>query len=273
MADAAGILLARHEQLRSRPGAAAEVLRLVADADASAQDLAHVIGTDPVLAARALRVANSPFYGVGGRVATLPYAVTVLGFQTVRSLAVVAAANLDGDVGVPPGYWRAAALAATAAEEVAGVLGGDRGQAFSVGLLHTIGSALLHQHEPLGLVCLPEPADAAALAAVELEQYGITHDHAAARVLSSWHLPDKLTELVARHHELPLPDASPLERSLRAGRVIADAVLRGGAGEDCAAQLAWLTEGALAGVDLAMRLELVSSRADALLEGLQPRHR
>jgi HD-like signal output (HDOD) protein len=270
--DAASILLARHEQLESRAGAAAKVMQLADDPGASAQDLARTIGADPLMAARVLRVANSAYYGLGGRVSTLPFAVSVLGFRTVRTLAVVAAAGLDDPGAAPEGFWRAAATCATACELVAPAVDADPGDAFSLGLMHTLGAALLHQHEPRGLLCLPEPDDVPGFLRLERDRYGISHDQAAARVLATWHFPDRLCGSVARHHELPLPDATPLDRSLHAARALTDRLLRGQPSEhDNGGDVGWLTGGRVAPADLPLLLQRVSERTAGLLEGLQPR--
>lgn len=270
--DAAAILLARHEQLPSRAAAAARVLQLADDPDASAQDLARAIGTDPVFAARVLRVANSTYYGLSGRVSTLPFAVSVIGFQAVRSLAVVAAAGLDDPDGAPPGFWAAAAMTATAGELVAPVVGADPGDAFCLGLLHMIGTAFLHQHQPLDGVCLPLVDDALPLLEAERDRYGIAHDQVGARVLAAWHFPERVCALIGRHHEPTLPHAAPLELSLSIARTITDCLLTGtAAGAGPAGQLAWLTEGRLGEQDLVGLLERVTDRSSALLDGLMPR--
>lgn len=270
--DAAAILLSRHEQLPPRAAAAASVLRLADDPDTSAQDLARAMGTDPVFAARVLRVANSTYYGLSGRVSTLPFAVSVIGFQAVRSLAVVAAAGLDTPDGAPEGFWQAAALTATGCELVAAMIGADPGDAFCVGLLHTIGAALLHQHQPLVALCLPEPEDAAVLIADEVGRYGIAHDQLGAKVLAAWHFPEHVCSLIGRHHEPVLPDATPLERSLHAARVLADQLLLDRPPSPAQqGQLAWLTEGRVGDDDLPGVLERMADRSAALLDGLAPR--
>jgi HD-like signal output (HDOD) protein len=270
--DAAAIILARHEHLPPRAAAAARVLQLADDPDTSAQDLARAMGTDPVFAARVLRVANSTYYGLSGRVSHLPFAVSVIGFQAVRSLAVVAAAGLDTPDGAPEGFWRAAALTATGAELVAAMIGADTGDAFCVGLLHTIGAALLHQHQPLAALCLPESADPRALVAAEEERYGIGHDRLGARVLAAWHFPEHVSDLIGRHHDPVLPDASPLERSLKAARSLADQLLLDRAPTPAQqGQLAWLTEGRIGEGDLPGVLERMADRSAALLDGLVPR--
>jgi HD-like signal output (HDOD) protein len=271
-ADAAAILLAKHEQLPPRAAAAARVLKLADDPGTCAKDLARAMGTDPVFAARVLRVANSTYYGLSGRVSTLPFAVSVIGFQAVRSLAVVAAAGLDTPDGAPSGFWQAAALTATGSELVAAVIGADAGDAFCVGLLHTIGAALLHQHQPLSALCLPETDDALALVADEQTRYGISHDELGSKVLAAWHFPDHVCSLIERHHEALLPDATTLERSLHSARMLADHLLRGEPLTPAKqAQLAWLTEGRIGEDDVPGLVERMSERSAALLDGLVPR--
>jgi HD-like signal output (HDOD) protein len=270
--DAAAIMLAKHEQLPPRAAAAARVLQLVDDPDAAALDVARAMGTDPVFAARVLRVANSTYYGLSGRVSTLPFAVSVIGFQAVRSLAVVAAAGLDDPAGAPAGFWQVAALSATAAELVAPLISADPGDSFALGLLHTIGAALLHQHQALPAMCLPEGDEIEELLRVERERYGVTHDQLGARVLSLWHFPAHICALIARHHDQILPDATPLERALHAARLMTDHHLRGRDGSTLhESQLQWLTDGRLGHAELPGLMERMADRSSALLDGLQPR--
>ena len=270
--DASAILLARLEQLPPRAAAAARVLQLVENPDTSAQELSRAMGTDPVFAARVLRVANSSYYGLSGRVSTLPFAVSVIGFQAVRTLAVIAAAGLDDPAGSPEGFWQVAALTATAAELVAPLVSADPGDAFSVGLLHMIGAALLHQHQALPRLCLPEGDDLDDLVRAERDRYGIGHDQLGAKVLTAWHFPDHICALIGRHHQQVLPDAAPLERALHAARLMADHHLQGpGESQLHETQLSWLTLGRLGEMDLPPLLERMVERSAALLEGLQPR--
>jgi HD-like signal output (HDOD) protein len=264
-------LLARHEEMPARAGAAARVVALADDPDTSAQQLAEAIAPDAVFAARLLRVANSSYYGLGGRVSSLTFAVAVVGFQTVRSLAVAAAAGLDSPDAVPAGFWEVAATCATAAELVAPLLGANPGEAFSLGLLHVLGSALLHQQSPLPMLCLPEPESPSELVHLEQQLYGIDHQEAGARVLTAWRLPEALCQLIARHHEPLLPDAPPLERSLHTARALADRILCAGE-TDLATDhvIAWISDGRLTSSDLGPLLVRLQEKADSLVRGLRP---
>jgi HD-like signal output (HDOD) protein len=75
----------------AQPIAAEQVLRIVGNPMASASDVASVVETDPALSARDMRLANSPSYGIPRRVSSTRHAIVMLGFDTVRGLAVSAA--------------------------------------------------------------------------------------------------------------------------------------------------------------------------------------
>ena len=92
----------------AQPAAAEQVLRIVSDPMAGAAEVARVVETDPALAARVMRLANSPYYGAPRRVSSTRHAIVMLGFDTVRGLAVSAACSLlDGRVDAGPhGFWR-----------------------------------------------------------------------------------------------------------------------------------------------------------------------
>lgn len=256
----------------SRAGAATRVLMVVDDPEAGVADVAKAVGSDPAFASRTIALANSAYYGLSGRVGTLHYAISVLGFQTIRALAVSIAAGLDGPSAVPAGFWEQAATAATAANLVAPIVGANAPDAFCAGLLHTLGSALLHQQQPLATLCLPYPADEDEFSRRELEVYSVGHAQVGAEVLESWLFPPRLCALIATHHDVPLPDADPLTRSLHAARTLTDLVLA--AAPDTAraeSTLLRLTEGKLNAPQITVLIDRIRIQSEELLVGLRLR--
>ena len=89
------------------------MLRLTDDDDATLDDIALTIRNDPGLAGQLLKVANSPMYGMGGEVASLSRAASILGLRTVKllslSFAVVASTSgSNGDALIWRRTWRQA---------------------------------------------------------------------------------------------------------------------------------------------------------------------
>jgi HD-like signal output (HDOD) protein len=257
-------------EVPARAGAAVRVLTIADDPDASLADLVNAVGADPALAAKVLTLANSAYYGLSRRVGTLQYAISVIGFQTVRALAVPICAGLDGPNGVPPGFWEQAANNATAAYLIAPALGASAPDGFCVGLLHTLGSALLHQRHPLPALCAPPPVDEEGFNRSEIALYGIGHAEAGARLLESWRFPEHLCALVSGHHDVPLPDAVPLARTLLAARITAGLCIDEGADQVRAeTTLLRLSDGELTQPRVSALVDKVRQQSEALLAGLR----
>lgn len=215
------VLLEDMEQLPPGRAAALRVVQIVDDPRSGANDVAKAASADPALTTRMLRMANSAYYGLSGRVGSSSFAVTVLGFQTVRSLAAMGAAGFADAGDLPPGFWERSAAAASGAALVARRVGADVPQAFCVGMLHDLGTALLWRHDPAGHALLMDSAVSGDLLAAEKRAYGGTHATLCADVLSCWQFPEELALAIGRHHDTPSGGASPLRRSLQAGIALA----------------------------------------------------
>ena len=215
-------LLLELEQLPPARAAALRVVQVVDDPSSCAADVAAAAASDPALTTRMLRMANSAYYGLSGRVSSPSCAVTVIGFATVRSLAAVSAAGFVGDGDLPPGFWARGAATAAGTALIARRVGADAAEGFCVGILHDLGTALLYRHDPGvhgELLAAATPQDP--VHRLEQARYGGTHASLCADVLSSWHFPDELCAAIARHHDSPSVGAAPLRRALQGGVALA----------------------------------------------------
>ena len=264
--DCAGLdLVAELEALPANPTSAMRVLFLADDPNSSASDLGVAVGSDPSLTARVMKVANSAYYGLSGRVPSATFAITVLGFDTVRAIAAATAAGITGDSGtLPDGFWIHAASVAVSCSLVAPRVAVRGPEAFSLGLLHDLGHALLHRGlGPLPAEAPPETEDAARLI-YEQERWGIDHATAVSRVLAAWWFPEEFTRALAMHHMGPAAAHANLERVMIGGEALA----RAAAGIDLTS-----LEPSLALVDLDARsaaplTEKVRDETDALAASL-----
>jgi len=255
--DCAGLdLVAELEALPASPTSAMRVLFLADDPNSSASDLGVAIGSDPSLTSRVMKVANSAYYGLSGRVPSATFAITVLGFDTVRAIAAATAAGITGDSGtLPDGFWVHAASVAVSCSLVAPRVTVRGPEAFSLGLLHDLGHALLHRGlGPLPADAPPETEDTARLA-YERDRWGIDHATAASRVLAAWWFPQEFTRALGGHHMGPSTAHSNLDRALVGGEALA----RGAAGADLRSVEASL---ALVGLDARSAVPLVEKVLD-----------
>ena len=72
------------------PVVATKVMQLLESENASADEIARVVSSDPAVTARVLKISNSSFYGCQRQIQTLSHAIMVLGFSTLKSVVVAA---------------------------------------------------------------------------------------------------------------------------------------------------------------------------------------
>ena len=189
-------LLTRIAQLRPLPQAVMALQAVLQDEGASVADCAARIRQDPALTARLLRLANSAFYGVPGRVAGIDDAVQLIGLRSLRLLAMTAAVTLQFNAPAGAAHWMDAFWRHTlAVAHMAQALAERRGlpveRAYVAGLLHDIGRLVLRSAGP------------------EAASWGADHAAVGAAVARHWHLPEAVAAAIAAHHVPPGGGGAP----------------------------------------------------------------
>lgn len=234
----AAALARRIAELPALPLALSEAMRALGRDDLPASACARAIELDLALAARVLRLANSPFYGVPGRIGSVSDAVRLLGLRTVAG--VVAAVSLRGLMqGLRcPGFhfeahWRHVLATAIAARELALCCGHDADEAFLAGLLHDVGQLVLarfHPQRAARALALARDDDVELLAA-ERQEFGRGHDAIGAEVARHWGLPGRLWQAIETHHApeaVVAGESAPLGALVHVADAIAHALDVGG---------------------------------------------
>ncbi len=191
------------------------VMQAVDEPLLDARGLADLIMFDPFLEQRVLRLANTAYYGLQQPAQTLRVAVGVIGFAAIRSLAAMAAIGIDRSE-VPPTFLSHSAQVAVGASLCAPVFDVSGGDAFSGGLLHDIGEALLFRADPALWVTGQVAADTAAF---ETAAFGMDHMAAGVLVLQAWQMPGPLLDAVGWHHA-PAATIPPVARCVAASEAI-----------------------------------------------------
>jgi len=200
-------VLADIRQLPSLPAVVGELIRTLDNESAGIDQLAEGIAKDQSLAARALRVANSPFYGIQHKVSSIHDAIVILGFRAVGSL--VMAASVTGYFTPPKGvpfdlghFWRHGLGTALCARALARHAGLDAEAGFSAGLLHDIGVLMLLTTRPEHYAVVLAYREEHDCQVPEAEQAILGFDHAQAgeALISRWRFPADIVRAVALHH-------------------------------------------------------------------------
>ena len=206
--DRVACILSQVEDIPTLPTTVAQVLRIVDDPYCSAADLAALVGADPSLAARVLRLANSAYYGFPRAISAVQQAITLLGFATLRNVALSAGVFDLFRCGKGQSLdlwqlWRHSVGAATAAKLVARrVRFTPLEKAFTAGLLHDIGKLLIARYLHGALDRITELRDAEGIAIGDAEQrvLGVAHPAFGAWLAARWAFPPSLVDAIAFHH-------------------------------------------------------------------------
>jgi HD-like signal output (HDOD) protein len=183
-------ILAGIDTMAAQRPVAAQLVSVANSEDTSAKELSQILASDVALAGRVMKLANSAYFGMRGRVSSLQFAVTVVGFTTVRTMATVALTELDDESRLPEDFWDFTTHLALAASTLAPRFGERPQDALCVGLLAQLGAALLFHNDGEGYaeIAATEPTFAGRRAA-ETRRYGINSLRLTAVALEQWGFP------------------------------------------------------------------------------------
>ena len=142
-------ILAQSRELKSLPESVHELNRLMQDNKATMSEISDIVSADPVLSAKILKSVNSPFYGFPSRIETIAYAVSILGIDSIRYLAisnaVISKFSTTANSLVPiDSFWRHSFATAIIAQQLAKMRNHKNTERmFTSGLLHELGTLLL----------------------------------------------------------------------------------------------------------------------------------
>ncbi len=204
-------IITRAGDLPTIPVVATKVLQLVNDEESTVEELAKVVQSDPAVAARVLKISNSSFYGAQRQIQTLPHAIMMLGFVTLKSVVVAASVK---QVYHPYGLtekllWEHSFGAGLAARLIATELYRiNPDEAFLGGLFHDIGKQVMNyidkdKFQEAMQLCYNEGV---AFETAEQLLFQYTHEEAGSLVIGKWNFPEHLIKAVLAHHTLQLGD-------------------------------------------------------------------
>ncbi len=253
-----GAILASIDTMAAQRPVAAQIISVAAGQDTSAKELSRVLATDVALASRVMKLANSAYFGMRGRVTSLQFAVTVIGFSTVRTMATVALTESEDGSRLPEDFWLVTSCLALGASRLSRCFGERPQDALCLGLLARLGPALLHHTDAEGYagVLAAEPTHHGRRAA-EVRRYGISSLGLTAVALERWSFPHPMTARLGSVEDLHAAEGG----LLRAAFEVTSRLTTPGYAP---VPIARLTGGQLREEDVAPVAEQVRAEADEL---------
>ncbi len=194
----------------SPPGVYFQLEKVLNNENGTFEDLSHVIENDPPLAARLLKIVNSPGYGMMGKVETISHAIGIIGRDSLSELALATSAiskfdNLSSDILTLSEFWEHSLACAFAAQLVARHREHSKPeQLYLAGMLHDLGQLVIMMEEPDKYSTVRQMAsNSYNNSLVTAEKKVLHYDHAqiGGVMLKEWKLPPSLHEAVTYHHD------------------------------------------------------------------------
>lgn len=216
--DAAIAAVRNISHIATLPEVTVEIIELVENPVSSARDLHRLVAADPALTARMLKVVNSAFYGLPRQIASINRAVSLLGLNAVKNIAIAASlAKLFRGGAIGPHFdahhlWNHSCATAAAARTVARKCGRKwiADEAFLAGLVHDVGILVELQHDRVAFTnAIEEGVETGDLESSEINHLGDTHERFGSVLCEHWKFPESLVGVVGHHHDpLRLPESA-----------------------------------------------------------------
>jgi len=190
----------------SPPGVAQQIILLANDPDVQISAVAQTISSDPGLAAKVLRIANSALYARRRRSDNLRQALTALGLGAVTTLALGFSIAPFFRKGEATGLdynrcWRRALIGALAARTLGERLRIDRTEdLFLAGLMQDLGMLALDRAKLGFYAAMPIGSTHDEACKYETERLGADHAAVGGWLLTEWRLPDLICSSIAASH-------------------------------------------------------------------------
>jgi putative nucleotidyltransferase with HDIG domain len=170
------------------------------------RQVADILRNDIAMCAKTLQVVNSALFHIPRQITDIEDAVTFLGYNTIRQIALsveVFNSHRKGRRAGPvlESMETHACLVASLASRMFSIKQ-QQEDAFIAGLLHDIGKLVLAAHLPSAFQEIQNAMrrDGGTMTAAEQQMLGTTHAEIGAYLLGLWGLPYPIVEAVANHH-------------------------------------------------------------------------
>ncbi len=209
--------------LPTLPTVVVRIIEVAQDRGANAKQLAEIVSNDQSVFARILKLANSAFYGFSRQITNITQAVVVLGFDTVKSLALSISAfdslakfshqtNFDREA-----FWVHSIGCGMVAKTIGKEIGlRESGTLFVAGLLHDLGKVILDTYfrEQYDVAVQEMIQAGRSTADVEIEMLNIDHAEVGGWLAARWKFPEILVSPIAYHHNPGAANEAHLQSTL-----------------------------------------------------------
>lgn len=190
------------------PVVATKVLELLDKPDVELDEVADLILTDQVMAARVIKIVNSPLYRATQEIRSVKRALIYLGFRHIRELALTcsfleAFQGKDGVFNIRT-FWEHSFGVGVVSKLIAQrARYNDVEKAYLAGIIHDIGEVFFSYYLKDDFQKVLDAIKGEPYKLVDAEErfFGTTHCEIGELIARNWNFPPDYCEVVASHHE------------------------------------------------------------------------
>lgn len=224
MLSKSAMMVINPADLPSLPAAIRKLQDIVRTEAPEIQEVAGIIETDQAFTAKLLKLVNSPFYGYSRRIVSVEEAITILGFNTLRSLlmatSLIGSIKTDNRILDASRFWRHSFGVGVIAKHLLNTAGKEaRDEALIGGILHDIGRLVMAKVDPKLFVWFYFERSVVTSLEEETEYFGYDHQMIGEILANKWNFPAGIVAAISCHHT---PLDAPTSPQLVAAVNIAD---------------------------------------------------
>lgn len=202
-------ILVKIDELPTPDPIVQRIVSVASDPDASAKDLAEAIKLDASLTIRILRLVNSAYYGLPRKIVALNEAIMILGFKTVRNIALSiftyssVLKNKKHSTIDHYQLWKHFIGTAVGCELLAQMVGyPNKEELFISGLLHDIGKVALDYIFPEAFSAVTKLTKNLQISFTQAEDRLSLPSHSiiSGKMIERWNLPEIVVNSASGHH-------------------------------------------------------------------------
>jgi putative nucleotidyltransferase with HDIG domain len=199
------------------PAIVSKVVSLLDNQEGNPDEIADLILSDQVLAARVIRVVNSPLYRTNNQITSIKRALLFLGFKSVREM-ILTSYFVDGfkqkeqpfDMKI---FWIHSFSVGAISRRIARQADyPDIEKAYLVGILHDIGKVFLGHYckDEYGRMLTSIKNTSFTTYEAEYESFGTTHCEVGLCLAQRWNFPSVYCDVISNHHSTEMASEDPL---------------------------------------------------------------
>lgn len=195
------------DELPTLPTVVMNIMEILDDPSASAKKLTDAMEQDPAMVSKILKLVNSAYYALPNRISHVRQAIVILGFSTIKSLAISASVvdMFSGSEFDVEGFWTHCMGVAAASKYLGQKTPGiDEEDCFVLGLLHDVGKLVMDQYfsDMFAKAFSQAEQNSCSFYSAEKESIDTNHAELGSYLVEKWKLPETMINYIKYHHEI-----------------------------------------------------------------------